>query len=168
MFPTRAMIFAVFIFFSVALTPLAFKAPYGDRIQITNVSWSTVEMAKSEDRILDKQIDAEHKFKVTKFADDFDQHSQSQTDITGSAPNPTPSAAGSIDIAQSLAIEFPVAAYEPHKFAGVIKPHPLQRAKVAANHPRRVSNTSQTNSEANINHYKPIELPPPNFTTSAY
>jgi hypothetical protein len=168
MFPTRAMIFAVFIFFSVALTPLAFKPPYGDRIQITNVSWSTVEMAKSEDRTLDKQIDAGHKFKVAKFADDFDQRSQSQTDITGSAPNPTPSAAGSIDIGQSLAIEFPVAAYEPHKFAGAIKRPPLRRAKVAPNQPRRVSNTLQNNSEANFNFYKPVELPPPNFTNSAY
>ena len=167
MFPTRAMIFAVFIFFSVALTPLVFKAPDGNRIQITNVG-STVEMAKSEDRIFDKQMDAEHKFKVTtppQFIDDVYQRSQSQTDITGSASIPTPRAAGSIDIDQSLSIEFPIAAYKPHKFAGAIKRHPLRRARVAANQPRRAL---QANSEANPNYYKPIELPTPNFTTSAY
>jgi hypothetical protein len=105
------------------LTPLMFKAPNGDHIQIANVGWSAVEMAKADDRI--KQIDAEHKFEVIdsppQVTDDFDQGSQSQTDITGSAapirtasadttgsaaPIPTASAAASIDIDQSLAIEF--------------------------------------------------------------
>jgi hypothetical protein len=102
-----------------ALTPLMFKAPNGDRIQIANVGWSAVEMAKSDDRV--KQIDAEHKFEVIdpppQVTDDFDQRSRSQTDTSGSAPIPTSSAAGSIDIDQSLAIEFPIAAYEPHKSA---------------------------------------------------
>src|SRR5262249_16519592 len=147
MFPTRAMIFAVFIFFSVALTPLVFKVPDGDRIQNANVRWPAVEMAKSEDRIFDKQIDAE------------------QTDITGSAPIPTPGAAGSIDIDQTLAIEFPVGAYEPHKVAGVIKRHP-RRAKIATNQLRSLSNNFQASAEANFNHYKP--MPPPNFTISGY
>jgi hypothetical protein len=161
------------------LTPLMFKAPNGDHIQIANVGWSAVEMAKADDRI--KQIDAEHKFEVIdsppQVTDDFDQGSQSQTDITGSAapirtasadttgsaaPIPTASAAASIDIDQSLAIEFPTAAYEPHKSADAMKRHPLRRAKVAAK--RSVSNNPQANSGANS---KPIELPP-NFTNSAY
>jgi hypothetical protein len=146
------------------LTPLMFKAPAGDRIQIANVGWSAVEMARSDDRSFDKQIDAEHEFKVIdsppQVTDDFDRGSQSQTDTTGSAPIPTSSAAGSID--QSLAIEFPTAAYELHKSADAMKRHPLRRAKVAAK--RSVSNNPQANSEANS---KPVELPP-NFTNSAY
>jgi len=143
------------------LTPL-FKAP---NIQIADVRSSAVETSKSDD--WNKQIDAEHNFEVIDFppqvTDDFDQHSQNQTDITGSAPIPTSSAAGSIDIDQSLAIEFPIAAYEPDKPAHAIKRHPPQRAKVAAK--RSVSNNPRTNSEANSNYSKPIELPPPN---SAY
>jgi hypothetical protein len=150
-----------------------FKAPAGDRIQIANVGSSAVEMARSDDRSFDKQIDAEHEFEVIdsppQVPDDFDQGTQSQTDTTGSAPIPTSSAAGSIDIDQSLAIEFPIAAYEPHKSADAMKRHPLQRAKhplrraeVAAK--RSVSNNPQANSEANS---KPVELPP-NFTNSAY
>jgi hypothetical protein len=163
MFPTRAMVFAVFIFFSIALIPLVFKTP--DAHSNANVRWSAVEIAKSEDRIFEKQIDVEKKFEVTtlprQFTGDFDQRSQSQTDITV----PTSSAAGSIDIVKSLAIEFPIAAYEPQKVAGAIKRHPLRRAKVAANQLRK---SLQANAEANTNYYKPIELPPPNFTTSAY
>jgi hypothetical protein len=31
-----------------------------------------------------------------------------------------------------------------------------------------VSNSPQVNSAANNNYYKPVELPKPNFTTSAY
>ncbi len=143
-----------------------FKAPAGDRIQIANVGWSAVEMARSDDRSFDKQLDAEHEFKVIdsppQVTDDFARGSQSQTDTTGSAPIPTSSAAGSIDIDQSLAIEFPIAAYEPHKSAVAMKRHPLPRAKVAAK--RSVSNNPQANSEANS---KPVELPP-NFTNSAY
>jgi hypothetical protein len=148
------------------LTPLMFKAPAGDRIQIANVGWSAVEMARSDDRSFDKQIDAEHEFKVIdsppQVTDDFARGSQGQTDTTGSAPIPTSSAAGSIDIDQSLAIEFPTAAYEPHKSADAMKRHPLRRGKVAAK--RSVSNNPQANSEANS---KPVELPP-NFTNSAY
>ena len=124
--------------------------------------WSSaVEMAKSDDQI--KQIDAEHEFKVTplQVTDDFDQGSQSQTDTTGSAPIPTSSAA-EIDIDQSLAIEFPTAAYEPHKSAGTIKRHLPPRAKDAAKRVR--SNNPQANSEAKS---KPIELLP-NFTNSGY
>jgi hypothetical protein len=41
------------------LTSLMFKAR---NIQIADVGWAAVEMAKSDDRI--KQIDAEHKFEV--------------------------------------------------------------------------------------------------------
>ena len=153
MFPTRAMVFAVFIFFSIALFPLVFKTP--DAHSNANVRWPVVEMAKSEDRIFEKQIDVEHKFEVTtfprQFNDDFDQRSQTQT--------------GSVDTAQSLAIEFPTAAHEPQKVRGAIKQHPLRRAKAAANQLRR---SSQANAEGNTNYYKPIELPPPNFTTSAY
>jgi hypothetical protein len=150
------------------LAPLMFKAPAGNRIQTANVGWSAVDMATSDGRSVDKQIDAEHKFEVIdsppEVADDFDQGSQSQTDITGSEPTPTFSAAESIDIDQSLAIEFPTAAYEPHKSADAIKRHPLprakhppERAKVAAK--RSVSTNTQTNSGANSNHSKPIELP---------
>jgi hypothetical protein len=139
--------------------------PLMPNIQIANVRWSAVEMAKSDHWI--KQIDAEHKFEVIdsppKVTDDFDQGGQSQTDITGSAPIPTSSAAGSIDIDQSLAIEFPIAAHEPHKSADGMKRHPLHRARVAAK--RSVSNNPRANSEANSNYSKPIELPPPN---SAY
>jgi hypothetical protein len=148
------------------LTPLMFKAPAGDRIQIANVGWSAVEMARSDDRRFDKQIDAEHEFKVIdsppQVTDDFDRGSQSQIETTGSAPIPTSSAAESIDIDQSLAIEFPTAAYEPHKSADAMKRHPLRRAEVAAK--QSVSNNPQANSEANS---KPVELPP-NFTNSAY
>jgi hypothetical protein len=139
MFPTRAMVFAVFIFFSIALIPLVFKAP--DAYSNANIRSSAVEIAKSEDRIFEKPIDVEHKFEVTtlprQFTGDFDQRSQSQTDITGIALIPTSSAAGFIDIAKSLAIEFPTAAYEPQKVAGAIKRHPLRRAKVAANQLRK-------------------------------
>jgi hypothetical protein len=117
----------------------------------------------SDDRI--KQIDAEHTFEVIdsppQVSDDVDQGSQSQTDITGSAPIPTSSAVESIDIDQSLAIEFPTASYEPHKSAHAIKRHPVRRAKVAAK--RRVSNNRQANSEANSNNPKP-ESPPPIFS----
>jgi hypothetical protein len=155
------------------LTPLMFKAPVGDRIQIANVGWSAVEMARSDDRGFDIQIDAEHEFKVMdsppQVTDDFDQGTQSQTDTTGNAPIPTSSAAESIDIDQSLAIEFPIAAYEPDKSADAVKRHPLQRAKhplrraeVAAK--RSVSSNPHANSEANR---KPVELSP-NFTNSAY
>ena len=84
------------------LTSLMFEAR---NIQIANVAWSAVEMAKSDGRI--KRIDVEHGFKVIdsppQVTDDFDQRGQSQTDTTGSAPNPTSSAAESIDIDQSLA-----------------------------------------------------------------
>ena len=143
------------------LTSLMFKAR---DLQIADVGWAAVEMAKSDDRI--RQIDAEHKFEVIdpppQVADDFDQRSQSQTDITGSGPIPTSSAAESIDIDQSLAIEFPTAAYEPHKSVDAIKRHPLrrakhppERAKVAAK--RSVSTNTQTNSGANSNYSKPIE-----------
>jgi hypothetical protein len=155
------------------LSPLIFKAPAGDRIQIANVGWSAVEMAGSDDRSFDNQIDAEHEFKVIdsppQVTDDFDRGTQSQTDTTESAAIPTSSAAESIDIDQSLAIEFPIAAYEPDKSADAMKRYPLQRAKhplrraeVAAK--RSVSNNPQANSEANS---KPVELPP-NFTNSAY
>jgi hypothetical protein len=129
------------------LTPSMFKV---SNIQIANGGRSAVETGKSGDRI--EQIDAEHKFEVIEklyggaFAltsppqvtDGFGQRSQSQTDITGSAPIPTSSPAGSIDIDQSFAIEFPTAAYEPHKSADEMKRHPLRRAKVAAK--RSVSN----------------------------
>jgi hypothetical protein len=139
--------------------------PLMPNTQIANVRWSAVEMAESDHRT--KQIDAEHKFEVIdsppQVTDDFDQGSQSQTDITGSAPITTSSAAGSIDIDQSLAIEFPIAAYESHKSADGMKRHPVHRAKVAAK--RSVSNNQRANSEANSNYSKPIELPPPN---SAY
>jgi hypothetical protein len=152
---------------------LMLKAPAGDRIQIANVGWSAanvgwsaVETARADHRSFDKQIDVEHEIKVIdsppQVTDDFDRGSQSQTDTTGSAPIPTSSAAGSIDINQSLAIEFPIAAYEPDKSADAMKRHPLQRAKVAAK--RSVSNIPQANSEANS---KPVGLPP-NFTNSAY
>jgi hypothetical protein len=144
------------------LTSLMFKAR---NIQIANVAWSAVEMAKSDDRI--KQIDAEHTFEVIDFPpqvfDEVDRGSQSQTDITGSAPIPTSSAAESIGIDQSLAIEFPTAAYESHKSADAIKRHPVQRAKVAAK--RSVSNNRQANSEANSNNPKPLE---PRLPNSAY
>src|SRR4029453_6701509 len=110
------------------LTSLMFKVR---DIQIADVGWAAVEMAKSDDRI--RQIDAEHKFEdidsPPQVVDDFDQRSQSETDITGSGPIPTSSAAVSIDIDQSLAIEFPTAAYEPHKSVDAIKRHPLPRAK---------------------------------------
>jgi hypothetical protein len=136
------------------------EAKLADEIELGfEDKWSAVEMAKSDDRI--KQIDAEHEFKVTlpQVTDDFDQGSQSHT--TGSAPIPTSSAA-EIDIDQSLAIEFPTAAYEPHKTAGAFKRHPPPRAKNAA---KRVgSNNLQANSEAKS---KPIELLP-NFTNSGY
>ena len=150
------------------LTPSMFKA---FSIQIANVGRSAVETG--DDRI--EQIDAEHKFEVIEglyggaFAptsppqvtDGFDQRSQSQTDITGSAPIPTSSAAESIDIDPSLAIEFPVAAYQPHKSTDAIKQPPLRRAKeVAAK--RSVSNNPQADSADS----KPIEKPPP--ATSAY
>src|SRR5262245_8543775 len=156
MFPTRLMLFAVGVFFSVALISLMFKAPQRDRIQIANVSSSAVEIAKSEDRIFDNQS------------------SQSQTDLTGSihinstnAPTHSSSAA-STDLDQSLAIEFPIAAYEPHTPEKAMKRPSRVRAKTAANRPRTVSNSPQVNSTANNNYYKPIELPKPNFTTSAY
>jgi hypothetical protein len=150
------------------LTPSMFKA---SNIQIANVGRSAVETGNSDDRI--EQIDAEHKFEIIEglyggaFAptsppqvtDGF-QRSQSQTDITGSAPIPTSSAAKSIDIDQSLAIEFPVAAYQPHKSTDAMKP-PLRRAKeVAAK--RSVSNNPQADSADS----EPIEQPP--STTSAY
>ena len=142
------------------LTSLMFKAR---DIQIANVGWSAV--AKSDDRI--RQIDAEHKFEVIdsspQLPDDVDQDSQSQTDITGSAPIPTSSAAKSTDIDQSLPIEFPTAAYEPRKSADAMKRHPPQRATVAAK--RSVPNNRQANSEANSNNPKPLEPRPPN---SAY
>ena len=152
------------------LTLSMFKA---SNIQIANVGRSAVETGNSDDRI--EQIDAEHKFEVIEglyggaFAptsppqvtDGFDQRSQSQTDITGSAPIPTSSAAESIDIDPSLAIEFPVAAYQPHKSTDAMKQPPLRRAKeVAAK--RSVSNNPQANSADS----KPIEQPP--STTSAY
>jgi len=145
------------------LTTLMFKA---SNIQIANVGQSAVETG--DDRI--EQIDAEHKFKVIEglyggaFAptsppqvtDGFDQRSQSQTDITGSAPIPS-----SIDIDPSLAIEFPVAAYQPHKSTDAMKQPPLRRAKeVAAK--RSVSNNPQADSADS----KPIEQPP--SATSAY
>jgi hypothetical protein len=150
------------------LTPSMFKT---SNIQIANVARSVVETGKSDDRI--EQIDAEHKFEIIEglyggaFAptsppqvtDGFDQRSQSQTDITGSIP--TSSAAESIDIDPSLAIEFPVAAYQPHKSTDALKQPPLRRAKeVAAK--RSVSNNPQANSADS----KPIEQPP--STTSAY
>ena len=153
------------------LTPSMFKA---SNIQIADVGQSAVETGKSDDRI--EQIDAEHKFdgieelyggafartSPPQVTDGFDQRSQSQIDITGSAPISTSSAAESIDIDQSLAIEFPVAAYEPHKSADAMKKPPLRRAKeVAAK--RSVSDNPQANSEADS---KPIEQPP--STTSAY
>jgi hypothetical protein len=153
MFPTRLMLFAVGVFFSVALISLMFKAPDRDRIQIANLSSSAVEIAKSEDRIFDNQS------------------SQSQTDITGSihitstkAPTHNSSAA-STDLDQSLAIEFPIAAYEPHTPKKAV---PSRVRANAANRPRTVSNSPQVNSAANNNYYKPVELPKPNFTTSAY
>jgi len=145
------------------LTTLMFKA---SNIQIANVGQSAVETG--DDRI--EQIDAEHKFEVIEglyggaFAptsppqvtDGFDQRSQSQTDITGSAPIPS-----SIDIDPSLAIEFPVAAYQPHKSTDAMKQPPLRRAKeVAAK--RSVSNNPQADSADS----KPIEQPP--SATSAY
>ena len=142
------------------------KAKLADEIELGfEARWSAVDLDKSDDRI--KQIDAEHKFEVIdsppQVTDDFDQGSQSQTDITGSAaPIRTASAAASIDIDQSLAIEFPIAVYEPHKSADAMTRHPLRRAKVAAK--RSVSNNPQANSGANS---KPIELPP-NFTNSTY
>jgi hypothetical protein len=141
------------------------KAKLADEIELGfEVRWSAVEMAKSDGRI--KRIDVEHGFKVIdsppQVTDDFDQRGQSQTDTTGSAPNPTSSAAESIDIDQSLAIEFPTAAYEPHKSANARKRHPPPRAKDAAK--RSGSYNPQANSEANS---KPVELPP-NFTNSAY
>src|SRR4029077_16391900 len=126
------------------LTPSMFKA---SNIQIANVGRSAVEAG--DDQI--EQIDAEHKFMVIKglyggaFAptsppqvtDGFDQRSQSQTDITGSAPIPS-----SIDIDPSLAIKFPVAAYQPHKSTDAMKQPPLRRAKeVAAK--QSVSNNPQ-------------------------
>src|SRR5262245_31875163 len=139
----------------VERTALMFEAHVRDRIQIANVGWSAVEMAKSDDRI--KQIDAEHKFEVIdpppQVFDDVDQgsqsrtDSQSKTDITESAPIPTSSAAESIDIDQSLAIEFPIAAYEPHKSADEKKRHPPRRPKVVAK--RSVSNNPQANPQAN-------------------
>ena len=150
------------------LTPSMFKA---FSIQIANVGRSAVETG--DDRI--EQIDAERKFEVIdglyggafaptsppQVTDGFDQRSQSQTDITGSAPIPTSSAAESIDIDPSLAIEFPVAAYQPHKSTDAIKQPPLRRAKeVAAK--RSVSNNPQADSVDS----KPIEKPPP--ATSAY
>ena len=150
------------------LTPSMFKA---SNVQIANVGRSAVEPGNN--RI--EQIDAEHKFEeieglyASEFAptsppqvtDGFGQRSQSQTDITG--PIPASSAAESIDIDQSLAIEFPVAAYKPHKSADAMKQPPLRRAKeVAAK--RSVSDNPQANSEADS---KPeIERPP--STTSAY
>jgi hypothetical protein len=152
------------------LTTAMFKA---SNIQIANVGRSAVETGESDDRI--EQIDAEHKFEVIEglyggaFAptsppqvtDGFDQRSQSQTDMTGSAPIPSSSAADSIDIDRSLAIEFPVAAYQPHKSTDAIKQPPLRRAKeVAAK--RSVSNNPQADSVDS----KPIEKPPP--PTSAY
>ena len=152
------------------LTPSMFKA---SNIQIANVGRSTVETGELDDRI--EQIDAEHKFEVIEghyggaFAptsppqvtDGFDQRSQSQTDITGSAPIPTSNAAEFIDIDPSLAIEFPVAAYQPHKPTDAMKQPPLRRAKeVAAK--RSVSNNPQANSADS----KPIEQPP--SATSAY
>src|SRR4030095_3632270 len=143
------------------LTSLMFKVR---DIQIADVGWAAVEMAKSDDRI--RQIDAEHKFEVIdsppQVVDDFEKRSQSETDIPGSGPTPTSSAAVSIDIDQSLAIEFPTAAYEPHKSVDAIKRHPLpraqhppERAKVAAK--RSVSTNTQHNSGANSNYSKPIE-----------
>ena len=150
------------------LTTLMFKA---SNIQIANVGRSAVETG--DDRI--EQIDAERKFEVIdglyggafaptsppQVTDGFDQRSQSQTDITGSAPIPTSSAAESIDIDPSLAIEFPVAAYQPHKPTDAMKQPPLRRAKeVAAK--RSVSNNPQADSVDS----KPIEKPPP--ATSAY
>ena len=147
------------------LTTAMFKA---SNIQIANVGRSAVETGESDDRI--EQIDAEHKFEVIEglyggaFAptsppevtDGFDQRSQSQTDITGSAPIPT-----SIDIDPSLAIEFPVAAYQPHKSTDAMKQPPLRRAKeVAAK--RSLSNNPQADSADS----KPIEQPP--STTSAH
>jgi hypothetical protein len=134
------------------LTPSMFKA---FSIQIANVGRSAVETG--DDRI--EQIDAERKFEVIdglyggafaptsppQVTDGFDQRSQSQTDITGSAPIPTSSAAESIDIDPSLAIEFPVAAYQPHKPTDAMKQPPLRRAKeVAAK--RSVSNNPQADS----------------------
>jgi hypothetical protein len=152
------------------LTPSMFKV---SNIQIANVGRSAVETGESDDRI--EQIDAEHKFEVIEglyggaFAptsppqvtDGFDQRSQSQTGITGRAPIPTSSAAESIDIDPSLAIEFPVAAYQPHKSTDAMKQPPLRGAKeVAAK--RSVSNNPQANSADS----KPIEQPP--SATSAY
>jgi hypothetical protein len=150
------------------LTPSMFKA---SNIQIANVGRSAVETGISDDRI--EQIDAEHKFEVIEglygdaFAPTSAPHvtdgfgSQSQTDITGSAPIPTSSAAESIDIDPSLAIEFPVAAYQPHKSTDAMRQPPLRGAKeVAAK--RSVSNNPQANSADS----KPIEQPP--SATSAY
>ena len=144
------------------LTPAMFKA---SNIQVANVGRSAIETGMSDDRI---EIDAEHKFEViegifggafapTSAPQDTDGFgSQSQTDITGSAPIPS-----SIDIDPSLAIEFPVAAYQPHKSTDAMKQPPLRRAKeVAAK--RSVSNNPQANSADS----KPIEQPP--STTSAY
>ena len=129
------------------LTSLMFEAR---NIQIANVAWSAVEMAKSDDR--NKQIDAEHTFEVIdsppQVPDELDHGSQNQTDLTGSAPIPASSATESIDIDQSLAIEFPTAGHEPHKSAEATKRHPVQRAKVAAK--RSVSNNRQANSEAKV------------------
>jgi hypothetical protein len=148
------------------LTPSMFKA---SNIQIANVGRSAVETG--DDQI--EQIDAEHKFEVIEglYGDAFAPTSapqvtdgfgsQSQTDITGSAPIPTSSAGESIDIDPSLAIEFPVAAYQPHKSTDAMKQPPLRRAKeVAAK--RSVSNNPQANSADS----KPIEQPP--SATSAY
>jgi len=126
------------------LTSLMFEAR---NIQIANVAWSAVEMAKSDDR--NKQIDAEHTFEIIdsppQVPDELDQGSQNQTDLTGI---PASSATESIDIDQSLAIEFPTAGHEPHKSAEATKRRPVQRAKVAAK--RSVSNNRQANSEAKV------------------
>jgi hypothetical protein len=152
------------------LTPSMFKA---SNIQIANVGRSAIETGKSDDRI--EQFDVEHAFEAIEglyggaFApasppqviDGIDQRSQSQTDITGSASIPTSNATESIDIDPSLAIEFPVAAYQPHKSTDAKKQPALRRTReVAAK--RSVSNNPQANSADS----KPIEQPP--STTSAY
>src|SRR5262245_40156954 len=176
MFPTRLMLWGLGVFLLFALTPLMFKAPDRDHIQIENARWSAVAIAKLNDRIFDQKIDGENELTPTvsappAFAED--RASQSQIDVMGSPylisiVRRRSTTSASVDRDQSLGIEFPVAAYEPPKPRAAIKQSSRVRTKVTPNRQRSVSSNQEINAWANDNFYKHLELPQPNFTTSAY
>lgn len=146
MFPIRPMLGGLALLFATALIAIVFRVPSATHDQTADLNVHLGQIPKLTDRL-----------PRVYFA----------PDVTGVIHGTDTSETVPVDLDGSLAIEFPIKGPEetPVRARKAMR-HTARATKPAANKSHDAFAFSQAPNQNN--NYKPVAIPPPNFTNSAY